>query len=1180
MKYRVFLVLLLVAQLFIFSCKEDANQQFECITSTDCSGELICVEHQCVEQLEQSDNDDVTDSAGDEDHSTIIIPDEDNGNPDESTDNDTRLDDDFSVLDEDEIIDSDFIVDMDSVSDEDSVDIDFAVDEDVLIDSDSTSDEDVDIDVDSAVAICGNGIVEGIEACDDPDGNSGEYDGCKADCTLAAHCGDGTTDNPDEKCDSGANNGKYAYCNITCDGPAERCGDEILNGPGPEPCDDGPLNGHYGHCNAFCTGFGIRCGDGSIQAWEGEACDEGEDNGLGTCEYGSTTACTVCSSECLEEAGTAIYCGDNTINGSENCDDGGDNGLYDCCASDCNGPGLRCGDDIVNGAEACDDGNAIEDDYCDDTCEVIGSCGDGTTQSNEDCDEGSFCDNDNSIDCTDNASLCGAGNCITILKNGCNPSCSTDFEPPTVDSVDPVNGKSDVMDTIIVVTFSETMDYHDAKITLLKEGDTIPTEYAPREHTNLDSFTYSTTLDFSRDYDYTATVLATATDSGGNELGMGFVWTFSVDEDECLTENGGCAHICANTASGYECSCDAGYALEPDMMSCADIDECDDGLDSCDHTNGSCTNSEPGFTCSCDSGYRLQGDGYTCLNIDECFEESANCDPAHGSCTDNSGGFDCDCNAYYTGDGIACSLCDSSVKCEADCQPCPGEQVCKTNTNGTTQCIECVISDDCDSGYECISNSCVDIDECATGADTCDDYATCTDTEGSFTCACNSYYIGNGYSCSFCNTDGQCESTCHACGGSTTVCKNNGDSTTTCVECTETLDCNSGYECKVDNSCDDINECTAATHNCNLTYYTCRNTTGSFACDDINECASGNGGCDSHATCTNNVGAAPTCSCNNYYTGSGTSCTYCNADGQCGSGCTACGVGTPKCKDNGSTTQCVECLNDADCSGTDSCQADGSCGSCPSGWAENSGHCYYFSTDSKTHSAAQTYCAGFGGNIVTINSASEDSYIAGQTSQYTWIGLSPSAPKTSVSTATLVSPKTTGTYGGRYTGNTSDSALFRHAEIYKIVAGKTGYYDITVDPNTSNFDPQIRVFTSATTDALGASAFALQDGAGDNQTEYLTVSLTGGTTYYIGVTHENESQPGGNPGNYDIFINYSGNSDSYMQELGWMSGEDYSYENWFGTNPNEASTNCAFMYGGDEWDEAACTDSYRYVCEK
>ena len=43
--------------------------------------------------------------------------------------------------------------------------------------------------------------------------------------------------------------------------------------------------------------------------------------------------------------------------------------------------------------------------------------------------------------------------------------------------------------------------------------------------------------------------------------------------------------------------------------------------------------------------------------------------------------------------------------------------------------------------------SLLDIDECATNQDNCDGNATCTNTIGSFTCACYTGYTGSGVSC-------------------------------------------------------------------------------------------------------------------------------------------------------------------------------------------------------------------------------------------------------------------------------------------------------------------------------------------------------------------------------------------------------------------------------------------------
>ncbi len=53
----------------------------------------------------------------------------------------------------------------------------------------------------------------------------------------------------------------------------------------------------------------------------------------------------------------------------------------------------------------------------------------------------------------------------------------------------------------------------------------------------------------------------------------------------------------------------------------------------------------------------------------------------------------------------------------------------------------------CASGFVLQGGTCADVDECATGAANCGANATCTNTAGSFTCACNAGYAGDGIVC-------------------------------------------------------------------------------------------------------------------------------------------------------------------------------------------------------------------------------------------------------------------------------------------------------------------------------------------------------------------------------------------------------------------------------------------------
>ncbi|MFC1754534.1 DUF4215 domain-containing protein [Thermoproteota archaeon] len=85
---------------------------------------------------------------------------------------------------------------------------------------------------------CGNGIVEGIEECDDGDQSSDtEADACRTDCTLAI-CGDGIRDS-NEECDEGLDNDDEMpnSCRTDCQDP--HCGDGVLDFAEGETCDDG-----------------------------------------------------------------------------------------------------------------------------------------------------------------------------------------------------------------------------------------------------------------------------------------------------------------------------------------------------------------------------------------------------------------------------------------------------------------------------------------------------------------------------------------------------------------------------------------------------------------------------------------------------------------------------------------------------------------------------------------------------------------------------------------------------------------------------------------------------------------------------------------------------------------------------------------------------------------------------
>ncbi|XP_066290685.1 fibropellin-1-like [Branchiostoma lanceolatum] len=130
-------------------------------------------------------------------------------------------------------------------------------------------------------------------------------------------------------------------------------------------------------------------------------------------------------------------------------------------------------------------------------------------------------------------------------------------------------------------------------------------------------------------------------------------------------------------------------------------------------------------------GCNCAGTGYggTCcdIDIDEC-SGSHNCHQ-HANCTNTVGSYRCECNSGYTGNGRTCTaLCRGSTTC-------PHGGICSSPNHCTS----------CDSGYE--SPDCGNIDECAMDTDNCHAKASCSDTDGSFTCTCSDGYTGSGLHC-------------------------------------------------------------------------------------------------------------------------------------------------------------------------------------------------------------------------------------------------------------------------------------------------------------------------------------------------------------------------------------------------------------------------------------------------
>src|SRR5262249_30430633 len=136
------------------------------------------------------------------------------------------------------------------------------------------SNPDASVSPDACQAVCGNGVVECGEQCDDL--NTANGDGCSSTCKL--ECGDGIKQ-AGEKSDTGIPPGMPGACPTSCD-DGDPCTTDTLSGSGCDAvCVHGPIeactNGD-GCCPHGCTSGNDNdcapiCGNGVVDS--GETCD-------------------------------------------------------------------------------------------------------------------------------------------------------------------------------------------------------------------------------------------------------------------------------------------------------------------------------------------------------------------------------------------------------------------------------------------------------------------------------------------------------------------------------------------------------------------------------------------------------------------------------------------------------------------------------------------------------------------------------------------------------------------------------------------------------------------------------------------------------------------------------------------------------------------------------------------
>lgn len=338
-----------------------------------------------------------------------------------------------------------------------------------------TSTSTFDLAVTCAPIVCGDGVVNGDEECDD--GATATGDGCSDTCTVESGF----------SCSGAPSSCTALPMNDDCSGAvaltandAALTPDLALGGTRPSGTDCGS-----GFGNVLWYAVTVPAGSSTtfsanptgstdltlhvLEACGAPSCLDFEDGGNpeevvlvnGTASdvvrYVAVGAYFSSGSGTVDVTTTAPVCGDGTVEGLEDCDDGnttaGD-GCSDTCELEpgyvCGGAPsmceLACGNGVVDRflGEQCDDGGTATGDGCSDTCAFEAGyycegtpsvcsmvmCGDSTVDAGESCDDGNTTVGDG---CSGNCALEIAASGMMITASGALEATDPTFSRPFAD---------------------------------------------------------------------------------------------------------------------------------------------------------------------------------------------------------------------------------------------------------------------------------------------------------------------------------------------------------------------------------------------------------------------------------------------------------------------------------------------------------------------------------------------------------------------------------------------------------------------------------------------------------------------------------------------------------------------------------------------------------------------------